>query len=281
MWPRRLAESYLRAGDGMRAAERYAVAARRTGGGPADLAQRALALERSSGLTSAAEAWNAWNALDEAIVSSRPEWLASRTRVRMAMAPRRVPAVAPRRPGPVAMPKGRSRTADEVVHASQRALAAQPCAVDPLADLAALAALDPFLTAVAARRASCPDQISWTIRAAERAIGLGRFVDALRLVETPATAPGAAIEVREQHGVLLLWTGAPARAAAVLRGVVADDANRPRAADALIDALRAVGEPDAAWPLAAGRWGDHQASAIDDEGATHDDPRRRCNAKQA
>ena len=256
VWPRRLAESYLRAGDGMRAAERYAVAARRTGGGPADLAQRALALERSSGLASAAEAWNA---LDEAIVSSRPEWLASRTRVRTAMAPRPVPAVAPR--APVARPKRASRTADEVVRASQRALAAKPCAADPLADLEALASLDPFLAAVAARRASCPDQISWTVRAAERAIGLGRFGDALRLVETPATAPGASVEVREQHGVLLLWTGAPARAADVLRGVVADDSNRHRAADALIDALRAVGEPDAAWTLAAGRWSDHQASA--------------------
>ena len=256
VWPRRLAESYLRAGDGMRAAERYAVAARRTGGGPADLAQRALALERSSGLASAAEAWNA---LDEAIVSSRPEWLASRTRVRTAMAPRPVPAVAPR--APVARPKRASRTADEVVHASQRALAAEPCAADPLADLEALASLDPFLAAVAARRASCPDQISWTVRAAERAIGVGRFGDALRLVETPATAPGASVEVREQHGVLLLWTGAPARAADVLRGVVADDSNRHRAADALIDALRAVGDPDAAWTLAAGRWSDHQASA--------------------
>ena len=256
VWPRRLAESYLRAGDGMRAAERYAVAARRTGGGPADLAQRALALERSSGLASAAEAWNA---LDEAIVSSRPEWLASRTRVRTAMAPRPVPAVAPR--APVARPKRASRTADEVVRASQRALAAKPCAADPLADLEALASLDPFLAAVAARRASCPDQISWTVRAAERAIGVGRFGDALRLVETPATAPGASVEVREQHGVLLLWTGAPARAAEVLRGVVADDSSRHRAADALIDALRAVGDPDAAWTLAAGRWSDHQASA--------------------
>ncbi len=258
VWPRRLAESYLRMGDGLRAAEHYAVAARRTGGGPVDLAQRALALERSSGLAPAAEAWNA---LAEALVSSRPEWLASRTRVRAALAPRPVPAVAPRAPAPVARPAPASRTADEVVQASLRALATEPCAADPLADLEALASLDPFLTAVAARRASCADQISWTVRAAERAIGLGRFGDALRLVEMPATTPGASVELREQHGVLLLWTGAPARAAEVLRGVVADDIHRHRAADALIDALRAVGEPDAAWSLAAGRWGDPEASA--------------------
>jgi len=258
VWPRRLAESYLRAGDGLRASERYEVAARRTGGGPADLAQRALALERSSGPASAVEAWNA---LDEALVSSRPEWLASRTRVRKAVAPRPVLAVAPRAPAPVAMPERASRAADEVEHASQRALAAEPCAADPLADLEALASPGPFLAAVGARRASCPDQISWTVRAAERAIGLGRFGDALRLVETPAMTPGAPVEVREQYGVLLLWTGAPARAADVLRGVVAEDSHRRRAADALIDALRAVGEPDAAWTLAAGRWGDPQASA--------------------
>jgi len=258
VWPRRLAESYLRAGDGVRAAERYVVAARRTGGGPVDLAQRALALERSSSLASAAEAWNA---LEEALVSSRPEWLASRTRVRAAMAPRPVPAVVLRAPAPVATPAPASRTADEVVRASQRALAAEPCAADPLADLEALASPEPFLTAVAARRASCPDQNAWTARAAERAIGLGRFGEALRLVEAPANAPDAPVELREQHGVLLLWTGAAQRAVPVLRGVVADDSRRHRAADALIDALRAVGDPDAAWTLATARWGGHHASA--------------------
>lgn len=82
LWPRRLAESYLRTRDGARAAEYYARAAARAGGTTTDRAMRALALEIAGDKTAALRAWND---LGKVVWSSQPEWSASRSRAVAAM----------------------------------------------------------------------------------------------------------------------------------------------------------------------------------------------------
>ena len=111
-----------------------------------------------------------------------------------------------------------------------------------------------FIAAVQTRQATCGNHAGWASLAAERAIGLGRFAEALRVVESVASATDATLAVREQHGVLLHWTGQHARAESVLRTVVAESPGSARAADALIDVLRLTGRADAAWEIAAVEW---------------------------
>ena len=94
LWPRRLAESYLRTGDGARAAAYYEKAAALEGGTTADRALRALAIEATN---DKAAALQAWNEVGESVWSSRPEWLASRERAVAATRPR-TPVVAVVRP---------------------------------------------------------------------------------------------------------------------------------------------------------------------------------------
>ena len=70
LWPRRIAESHLREGNGAQAAEYFQRASALAGGTSADLAQRALALERTADPVATLKAWDqvgpsAW--------SSRPE----------------------------------------------------------------------------------------------------------------------------------------------------------------------------------------------------------------
>ncbi len=251
VWPRRLAESFLRAGEGARAAEYFQKAVALQGGNASDRAMYALALERMADKAAAARAWND---VDESIWSARPEWSASRTRALAAVRPVPVPrpqAVVPpehSRPPP-------ARTPDEIVVASRHALVTDGCATAPLAALEQLSDAEPFIRAVASRPATCVDQPAWAVRAGERAIGLGRFADALGVVQPTATSKDAALTVREQYAVLLHWTGDNERAEPLLRAVVAESPVPGRATDALIDVLRATQRPDEAWPLALDRWG--------------------------
>jgi len=96
LWPRRVAESYLRTGDGARAATFYAKAASLNGGTSADRALRALATE---GTNDKAAALRAWNELGETVWASRPDWSASRDRAVAATRPR-PPVATAMRPQP-------------------------------------------------------------------------------------------------------------------------------------------------------------------------------------
>ncbi len=220
LWPRRLAESLLRAGDRLGAAEHYARAGALEGGTSADRAMRALALEAAG---------------DRA--AAHP------------------PAPAVRRTAtPTSPPPGpRVPTPDEIVAASRHALAGNPCALEPLSALDQLPDKDAFIAAVASRGPRCPGHASWAARATEAAIAVGRFSEALRVVEPAVTGPDVPLMLREQYGILLHWTGDHLRAEPVLRAVAAE-APGGRATDALIDVLRANGRPDAAWPLALAHW---------------------------
>ena len=264
LWPRRLAESFLRAGDGARAAEHFKRAASLQGGGDSDRAMYALALESTADQAGAA---SAWNEVDEAVWSTRPEWTDSRMRALAAARPKAVPPpVTPGSPKHARPPAARTPdeqvpTSAEIVAVSHHALAIDACATGPLAALEPLADPEPFISAVASRPATCAGQTTWAVRAGERAIGLGRFADALRMVQPAATSEDAPPNLREQHAVLLHWTGDDERAEPLLREVVAEATAPGRATDALIDVLRAKGRPDEAWPLALDRWGHASAPA--------------------
>lgn len=248
LWIRRLAESWLRAGDGRRAADAYRQAAALDGGTPSDLANRALALERAA---APAVTLRAWNDAGAAAWTSRPEWAASRARVdALVRAGRRTrPAIVP------------SPSDSDVASAdSPRVLDA--CAVAPLSALERLPAPDAFLAALRQRTPSCADEAEWLSRGAERVIGAGRFAEALELVERAGSSIADAVALREQYGVLLHWTGQDERARPILERLVAEHPDRGRAADALVDVLRGAGETDAAWTLAVGRW-DGPETALD------------------
>ena len=98
----------------------------------------------------------------------------------------------------------------------------------------------------AAERLDCSAE-RWAQRVVDRAVAEKRFDVALEVVErTGAHAPKA----QRLRGQLLLWTGAPSAAVAILEPFVAAHQDDADGRLALIDALRAVGRVDDAFAAA-------------------------------
>jgi tetratricopeptide (TPR) repeat protein len=239
LWWRRLAESHLRSGRPLLAADGFSAASGLTGGEAADRAQRALALELAGDKP---RAILAWSEVPEAIWSGRSDWVQSRAR-----------AFAPAPAPPVRRAAAPAPTPEQTAAAQHATLERMPCAAEPLAALDRLADGRWLIAAVAARPMQCVDRVKWISRAAERAIAAGAFEQALSLVR-PVATPGSPAAVREQLGVLLHWTGARADAAPVLEAVVAEDPGRVRATTALIEVRRALGDSEGAWVVAERVW---------------------------
>ena len=241
LWSRRLAESHLRSGRHLQAAEAFKSASTLVGAEPQDLAQWALALELAGDKPRAARAWSD---IPPALWSSRGDWAESRAR---ALAPAPTPQVRS------ATAPARALTLDDIRAQQLRVLAQRPCAVEPLSLLERMPESGAFIDAVSTRPVDCPERAMWTSRAVERAIAEGAFDRALMLARSVAT-PGSPIRNREQLGVLLHWTGARAEAAPILRGVVNEDPRETRATTALVEVLRALGDSEGAWVLAERAW---------------------------
>jgi tetratricopeptide (TPR) repeat protein len=240
LWPRRLGESHLRAGQYRQGAGQFLVASMTAGAEDADRAQMAFCLELAG---DKAQSARAWNELSEALWSSRSDWTESRAR-----------ALAPAPAPPVRRATAPAATQAERVAEQVRRLANAPCATQPLEALESVSDAEAFVAAVASRPAGCADHAAWTSRAVERLIGGSAFQAALALARPVATTNGSPVQVREQMGVLLHWTGADAEAEPVLRHVVAEDPEQTRATTALIELLRAKGDSDGAWTLAERAW---------------------------
>ena len=239
LWSRRLAESHLRGGRHLQAAEAFKTASTLAGAEPQDLAQWAFALELAGDKPRAARAWSD---VPPALWSSRTDWVESRAR---ALAPAPTPQVR-RATAPAPTP-------DEIRAQQSRVLALRPCAAEPLAVLERMPDGGAFIDAVAARPVDCGDRALWTSRAVERAIADSAFDRALALAR-PVATPDSPVAIREQLGVLLHWTGARAEAAPILRSVVNEDPRQARATTALIEVLRALGDSDGAWTIAERAW---------------------------
>jgi tetratricopeptide (TPR) repeat protein len=235
LWPRRLAERYLRTRQFRHAAAAYARAAGLAGGEPADRAQAALALE----LAGDAGAVRAWGEVPRAVWSTQTAWADSRAR---ALAP----ADAPVTPAPPPTPA-------QLTARARRSLAARPCAEAPLEALEILADGEAFITAVEARPPACERAGEWTERGVERAIAVGAFPRALALARR-MPEQHRPVAVAEQIGVLLHWLGDDAAAEPVLRDVLAADEGQRRARVALVEVYRARGNADAAWAWAEPIW---------------------------
>lgn len=100
------------------------------------------------------------------------------------------------------------------------------------------------------RDSRCEVSPRWTDRAIARAVAAGRHRDALALVRTLPPSLLQATDARRLEGQLLLWTGAPAAAAAVLHPLVDDHPEMTGARESLVDAYRATRQPYAAWAVA-------------------------------
>lgn len=125
---------------------------------------------------------------------------------------------------------------------------AKRCAEEPLMVLQHLSDVREFVAAVRARPWDCRDQIAWIEQAIQQAVAAHFHQGARELIELPIVKiDTAAPKQRELYGQLLLWTGEPRLAIPVLERVLQLLPNRAAAANALIDALRAVGRVDEAW----------------------------------
>ena len=238
LWARRLGESHLRAGQYRLAAGQFLVASTATGAEDADFAQMAFCLELAGDKAASARAWNE---LSEALWSTRSDWTESRARTL-------APAPAP----PVRRAAAPAPTEAERAAAQLRKLSDDPCAIQPLEALEAMAS-EAFVQAVANRPSTCRNHAAWTSRAVERLIADGAFARALALARPAAAMEDSPVSIREQLGVLLHWTGSDADAEPILRRV-SEDPEQVRAATAFVEVLRAKGDSDAAWTVADRAW---------------------------
>jgi len=97
----------------------------------------------------------------------------------------------------------------------------------------------------------CRDQPAWLLRGVARATAEGRHAEALRMLELVPEMHRTGARERRLHGQLRLWTGDAASAVRLLQPVVAADPDDTSARDALVDALRTLGDASAAWRDAA------------------------------
>ena len=212
LWPRRLAESYLRRGLAGRAAAAYRDVLATTGATVADQAGLALALEMAG---ESADALAAWQAVPASQRRAQPAWEQSRRR-----------ALARTAPPPAVM--------TSVARSSN---------VDVLMRVASTEGCDGHWD-------TCLDQSDRVVRAIERAVASARHGDALSLFESLPTAVVDARRLQTLGGQLRLWTGDAGGAVATLTPLVADQPANRAARESLVDALRATGHARAAWATA-------------------------------
>ncbi len=327
LWLRRLAESLLRQHRYVEAAQSFGEAGTLPGGGPADLAQAATALE-AAGAPPDARA-RAWDLVPPAVWVSRQEWHGSRLRavvptmepgaaalaladylarypsdrsmralcietwVRAGRPDRALALIGPlrqggdrhqwlRREAEIALLAGdagrATRSLDELVnaghatHADRLRLAnllvdrddreaaalllredtrsAAPCAEDALQLLSRIGDARALIDAVRARRPTCVHHAEWIDRAVDLAMASGLHREALALLESIDASVDPTPARRLRLGQLLLWTGRPMDATAVLEPLAAAAPASAAALNTLVDAYRSQGRAANAWAVA-------------------------------
>jgi tetratricopeptide (TPR) repeat protein len=112
-------------------------------------------------------------------------------------------------------------------------------------------AIAAFRRGVAKYPPACPKYAGWVRRATSVLMSVEKFADALDTIRPLAGSAQATRVDRENLGRLLLWTGKPVEAIAVLSPIVREQPGDQDAAEALVDAYRLTKKAGDAWRVAA------------------------------
>jgi len=230
LWPRRIGESRLRQGQPQEAAVAFARAAAAPDGVRGDAAQAALSLEAAGQMR---QAYEAWRNIEPGVWQSNAAWTASRARTIAAI---ERTAVAKTTPARGATSRPTEPRVERVPYVSEAATAVDDgCSTGPLETLDRQEDPSALIDALLHRRAGCATEARWLDRGVERAVATGMHAPALAMLERRIGAGEPTIDQRELRGLLLAWTGEPARARPDLESVVAAAPGRAKAAETLAD----------------------------------------------